>query len=345
MNFNQKIFVLNESGNFMNILVTGGLGFIGSNLILYILKNYKDYNIVNIDAEFVGSNHNNLTEIKESKRYRFVKGDINDSQIIEKLIDDSDVILNLAAESHVDRSILDAKPFIDSNIVGVFKILEILKTKKKKFVHISTDEVFGSLEKDSADENYRFDPSSPYSASKAAAEMLINSYVKTYNIDAMITRCTNNYGPRQFLEKLIPKAIILAAHDIQIPIYNQGKGIRDWIFVDDHCSAIMKVLLNGKSGETYNISAGNEIDVLTIVKKILSIMGKDPNNFVISEDRPGHDFRYSLDSSKIRKELGWKPEKNFEDGLKMTIEWYLENTEWWKGITDIEKLNQIQWKS
>ena len=329
----------------MNILITGGLGFIGSNLVLHVLKNYEDHNIINIDAEFVGSNHNNLSEIKTSKRYKFVKGDINDTHTIKKLIDDSDVILNLAAESHVDRSILNAKPFIDSNVVGVFKILEILKTTKKKFVQISTDEVFGSLEKDSADENFRFNPSSPYSASKAAAELLINSYVKTYNVDAMITRCTNNYGPRQFLEKLIPKAIILAAHNIKIPIYNEGKGIRDWIFVDDHCSAIMKVLFNGKSGETYNISAGNEIDVLTIVKKILSIMGKEPDSFVISEDRPGHDFRYSLNSSKIRKELGWKPKKNFEEGLKMTIDWYLKNTEWWKEITDIKKLNQIQWRS
>ena len=328
----------------MNILVTGGLGFIGSNLILHILKNYDDYNIVNIDAEYIGSNHDNLKEIKESKRYRFVKGDINDSPIIEKLIDDSDAIINLAAESHVDRSILNAKPFIDSNITGVFTILEILKTRKKKFVHISTDEVFGSLDTDSADENYRFNPSSPYSGSKAAAEMLINSYKRTYDIDTMITRCTNNYGPRQFLEKLIPKTIILAAHDIKIPIYNQGHGIRDWIFVDDHCSAIMQVLLNGKRGETYNVSAENEIDVLTMVKKILNVMGKDPENFVISEDRPGHDHRYGLDSSKIKRELGWKPETNFEEGLKATIDWYLKNPEWWKDLTDINKLDQIQWK-
>ena len=329
----------------MKVLVTGGLGFIGTNFIIHVLKNYEHYNIVNLDDELVGSNHKSLSDFENSNNYKFVKGNITDHVLMEKLISESDVIINFAAESHVDRSILNAKPFIDSNIIGVFTILEILKNQKKRLVHISTDEVFGSLETESADENFRFNPSSPYSASKAASELLINSYVTTYGIDAVVTRCTNNYGPRQFLEKLIPKAIILAAHDIPIPVYNGGKGIRDWIFVDDHCNAIMKVLHQGKKGESYNISASNEIDVLTIIKKILSIMKKDPTNYELTEDRPGHDFRYSLDSSKIRNELDWSPKVSFEEGLQTTIEWYLKNQEWWKDIADIKTLNKIQWKS
>ena len=329
----------------MKVLVTGGLGFIGTNFINHVLKNYEDYSIVNLDDELVGSNHKSLADFENSNNYKFVKGNITDQVLMENLINECDVIINFAAESHVDRSILNAKPFIDSNIIGVFTILEILKNQKKRLVHISTDEVFGSLETESADENFRFNPSSPYSASKASSELLINSYVATYGIDAVVTRCTNNYGPRQFLEKLIPKAIILAAHDIPIPVYNGGKGIRDWIFVDDHCNAIMKVLHQGKKGESYNISASNEIDVLTIIKKILSIMKKDPTNYELTEDRPGHDFRYSLDSSKIRNELGWSPKVSFEEGLQTTIEWYLKNQEWWKGITDIKTLNKIQWKS
>ena len=329
----------------MKLLVTGGLGFIGTNFIIHILNNYQEHSIVNIDAELIGSNHKSLSNFENSNNYKFVKGNITDRVLMEKLINECDAIINFAAESHVDRSILNAKPFIDSNIIGVFTILEILKNQKKRLVHISTDEVFGSLETDSADENYRFNPSSPYSASKASSELLINSYVSTHDIDAVITRCTNNYGPQQFLEKLIPKAIILADHNIPVPVYNGGKGIRDWIFVDDHCNAIMKVLHKGKKGESYNISASNEIDVLTIIKQILSIMNKDISNYELSEDRPGHDFRYSLDSSKIRKELNWSPEVSFEEGIKTTVEWYLKNQEWWKDIADIKTLNSIQWKS
>ncbi len=328
----------------MKLLVTGGLGFIGSNFIIHVLNNYE-HSIINVDAELIGSNHNSLTEVENSKRYRFVKGNITNHKLMESLIDESDAIINFAAESHVDRSISNAKPFIDSNIIGVFTILEILKNRKKRLVHISTDEVFGSLDTESANEKFRYNPSSPYSSSKAAAELLINSYVITYDIDAVVTRCTNNYGPRQFLEKLIPKAIILAAHDIPVPVYNGGKGIRDWIFVDDHCNAIMKVLDQGKKGESYNISASNEIDVLTIIKKILSVMNKDTASYEMSEDRPGHDYRYSLDSSKIRKELKWKPEVNFGEGLKATVEWYLKNKDWWKDLADIKTLNRIQWKS
>ena len=320
----------------MKLLVTGGLGFIGSNFILNTLQNNEEIQITNVDAEFFGSNHTNLSKIENSKKYKFVKGNINDHNLINKLISESDMVINFAAESHVDRSIENAKPFIDSNIIGVFNLLEIIRKNKKKMLHVSTDEVFGSLESNSADENFRLNPSSPYAASKAAAELLINSYIVTYDCDILVTRCTNNYGPMQFPEKLIPKVIMLAAQNKKIPVYGNGKNIRDWIFVSDHCDAIMQVLLKGKSGKYYNVSAYNEVDNLTIIKKILEIMNKSTDQIEFIEDRPGHDFRYRLDSSNIRKELNWLPKTEFHDGLKKTVNWYLENKEWWSKINENE---------
>jgi dTDP-glucose 4,6-dehydratase len=320
----------------MKLLVTGGLGFIGSNFILNTLQDNAEFKITNVDAEFHGSNHANLILLNNSKNYQFVKGNINDYNLMNRLISEADAVINFAAESHVDRSIENAKPFIDSNIMGAFNILEIIRKNKKKMLHVSTDEVFGSLESDSADENFRLNPSSPYAASKAAAEILINSYIVTYGCDILITRCTNNYGPMQFPEKLIPKVIILAAQNKKIPVYGNGKNIRDWIFVSDHCDAIMNVLLKGKSGKSYNISAYNEVDNLTIINEILEIMNKSTDQIEFIEDRPGHDFRYSLDSSKIRKELNWLPKTEFHDGLKKTVNWYLENKEWWSKINEKE---------
>ena len=320
----------------MKLLVTGGLGFIGSNFILNTLQDNAEFKITNVDAEFHGSNHANLILLHNSKNYQFVKGNINDYNLMNKLISESDAVINFAAESHVDRSIENAKPFIDSNIMGVFNMLEIIRKNKKKMLHVSTDEVFGSLESDSADENFRLNPSSPYAASKAAAEILINSYIVTYGCDILITRCTNNYGPMQFPEKLFPKVIILAAQNKKIPVYGNGKNIRDWIFVSDHCDAIMNVLLKGKSGKSYNISAYNEVDNLTIINEILEIMNKSTDQIEFIEDRPGHDFRYSLDSSKIRKELNWLPKTEFHDGLKKTVNWYLENKGWWSKINEKE---------
>ena len=328
----------------MKILVTGGLGFIGSNFILSTLKKFPNFNIVNLDDELEVSNRLSLKEIENSKNYRFVKGNITDKTLMEKLIVDCDQIINFAAESHVDRSIANAKPFIDTNILGVFTILELLKKHDKKFIQISTDEVFGDLKTGSAVENSYLNPSSPYSSSKASAELLINSYIITYGIRANITRCTNNYGPRQFIEKLIPKTIILADQNKKIPIYNQGKGIRDWMHVDDHCNAIHSVMLDGKDGEKYNISSGNELDVLSVIQRILSIMGKSKDNYEYAENRPGHDDRYSLDSSKIRHKLGWKPNVNFDSGLHETIDWYLKNRDWWIN-SDLEILDGYQWKS
>ena len=327
----------------MKLLITGGLGFIGSNFILYILKNFPNYKIVNIDGELQGSNKLNLIDIENSNNYRYVKGNITDQITMDKLIQECDQIINFAAESHVDRSIANAKPFIDSNILGVFTILELLKKYKKRLIQISTDEVFGDLKSGSAIEDSKLNPSSPYSSSKASSELLINSYIITYGVKAIITRCTNNYGPKQFPEKLIPKTIILALNDKKIPVYGTGKNIRDWIFVEDHCDAIISVLTKGKSGESYNISAGNEIDNITIIKKILTIIGKPLDNIEFVEDRPGHDFRYSMDSSKIHNTLGWSQEKNFEEGLKKTIDWYLENKEWWMKL-DPKILDSTPWK-
>ncbi len=328
----------------MQILVTGGLGFIGSNFILNVLKNHDETKIINVDAELYGANKENLKDIQSSKNYKFQKGNINDYDLMDKLISNSDVIVNFAAESHVDRSIQNAKPFIDSNIMGVFNILEIIRKREKKFVHISTDEVFGSLKSKSAKENSRLNPSSPYAASKASAELLINSYIITYGCNILVTRCTNNYGPRQFPEKLIPKTIILAAQNKKIPVYGNGKNIRDWIFVDDHCDAIFQVLQNGKKGESYNISAYNEIDNLAIIKEILTIMNKSADLIEFVGDRPGHDFRYSLNSSKIRKELRWNPKTDFHKGLKNTVKWYLDNQDWWSRINERE-FNVTPWKN
>ncbi len=327
----------------MKLLITGGLGFIGSNFISKIFKNHENWSVVNIDAELHGSNHQSLKKFESNPRYSFVNGNITDSNLMENLVSESDLVVNFAAESHVDRSISDASPFIDSNILGVFTLLETIKKTKKKLIHISTDEVYGSLQSDSAKEETRLNPSSPYAASKASAELLIQSYITTYGCDVIITRCTNNYGPKQFPEKLIPKTIILALNDKKIPIYGSGKNIRDWIFVSDHCDAIMDVMLKGKVGETYNISAGNEIDNISIIKKILTIMNKPLENIEFVEDRPGHDFRYSMDSTKIRNELDWSQKTNFEDGLKKTINWYLENKVWWNNL-DQKNLDSTPWK-
>ena len=328
----------------MKLLVTGGLGFIGSNFIIHVLKNNDDFEIINLDAEVDGSNHDNLREIEKSERYRFVKGNITNKKLLDELIAQVDCVINFAAESHVDRSIADPNPFLISNFRGVFTILEVLKNKKKKLIQISTDEVFGTIKEGSATEFTRFNPSSPYAATKASAELLINAYVRTYNIDAIITRCTNNYGPRQFFEKLIPKTISLSINNKSIPIYGKGESVRDWIFVEDHCEAIMLVLRNGISGETYNISASNEINNLEVVNSILKIIGSSEKLMKFVSSRPGEDTRYSLDSTKIRKELGWEPKVTFEEGIEETVEWYKSNKNWCADISN-EVFSETPWKN
>ena len=309
----------------MKLLVTGGLGFIGSNFIQKILSENSDLEILNVDAELDGSNQKNLENLENLKNYEFAKGNISNKALMEEHISKCDAVVNFAAQSHVDRSINDANPFLISNIRGAFTILDIVTKQQKRMVQVSTDEVFGSLSEGTATEQSRFNPSSPYAATKASAELIINSYCVTHNSDVVVTRCTNNYGPRQFAEKLIPKIIILAYQNKKIPIYGNGENIRDWIYVDDHCEAVLLSLLNGKSGESYNISADNEIDNITIVKKILEIMGKSNDLIEFVDDRPGHDLRYSMSSEKISRKLNWKNKGNFEKRLEETIEWYLQH--------------------
>ena len=328
----------------MKLLVTGGLGFIGSNFIIKILEQKSDFEVVNVDAQLSGADKRNLSRIENDKNYQFVNGNITNKRLMEELISKCDAVVNFAAESFVDRSINNADPFLVSNIRGTFTILDIITKQKKRMIHISTDEVFGSLSKGSADEQTKFNPSSPYAATKAAAELLINSFSVTHNSDVVITRCTNNYGPRQFPEKLIPKTIILAKQGRNIPIYGNGKNLRDWIFVDEHCDAVYEILINGKSGQAYNISANNEISNMQIVNKILEIMGKSDDLIEFVEDRPGHDQRYSLDSSKIKNELGWSTKINFEEGIRKTIEWYEKNFSYYESVSN-EILKSTPWKN
>lgn len=330
----------------MKILVTGGLGFIGSNFILHLYKNYPEISIINIDAGFIGSNKKNLGDVENSERYQFISGNINDRKLIEKIIPEVEGVINFAAESHVDRSIFDPKPFLESNIMGVYSILDVIRNidPKTKFLQISTDEVFGSKEQGLANEMDVFKPSNPYSASKASSELIIESYKKTYELDVMITRCTNNFGALQFPEKIIPKTIIRAHKGLKIPIYGSGKNIRDWLYVEDHCNAVMKVFLEGSTGESYNISGTNELTNIELVEKILDFMGKSEDLIYFVEDRPGHDIRYGIDSSKIRKELAWKPKHQLDKALHKTIDWYLENKEWWEELATDEMLDTTPWK-
>lgn len=332
----------------MKLLVTGGLGFIGSNFIRYTLEKYSDTEVVNLDAMKYGSNPENLRDLKDDDRYTFIKGDICDYELISKLIREKniDIIINFAAETHVDRSISNPYSFLQSNVIGVFTILEAIRKHNPeiRLVHVSTDEVYGDIIKGSFKEEDRLKPSSPYSASKAAADMFVLSYVRTYGLDAMITRCTNNYGPYQFPEKLIPKTIIRASMNLKVPIYGTGKNVRDWIYVLDHCEAIDLVMREGEKGEIYNISSGEEKTNLEVVKTILDLIGKDKSLIEFVEDRPGHDLRYSLDSSKIREELGWKPKHSFKEGIRETVKWYLENEWWWKPLADEKVLHPTPWK-
>jgi dTDP-glucose 4,6-dehydratase len=326
----------------MKILVTGGLGFIGSNFVRYILNSNAE--VINVDAMKYGSNPNNLKDVDE--RYSFVKGDISDYELMCRLVKDVDAVVNFAAESHVDRSISSPYPFLQSNVIGVFTILEALRKNNPdaRFVHVSTDEVYGDILDGSFSEKDTLRPSSPYSASKAAGDMFVLAYARTYSLHAMVTRCTNNYGMYQFPEKLIPKTIIRAAMGMKIPVYGTGMNVRDWIYVLDHCKAVDLVLREGEKGEIYNISSGEEKTNLEVVREILRIMGKDEDLIEFVEDRPGHDIRYSLDSSKIREELGWKPEYNFKEGIRKTVEWYLENEWWWKSLADERVLHPTPWK-
>ncbi|MEM2897418.1 MAG: dTDP-glucose 4,6-dehydratase [Candidatus Bathyarchaeia archaeon] len=330
----------------MKILVTGGLGFIGSNFIRYMLSKYEDLSIVNLDKMGIGSNPDNLRGLERDRRYKFIKGDLIDLALVSDLVRNVDAIVNFASETHVDRSIANPRAFLESNTIGTFNLLEAARNLNRgaRIFHVSTDEVYSDILSGSYGEEDRLKPSSPYAASKAAADMFCIAYHRTYGLDVTVTRCTNNFGPYQFPEKLIPKAIIRANLRLKVPVYGSGRNIRDWIYVLDHCEALELLLEKGKSGEIYNISSGNEYENLEVVKRVLEIVGKDPSLIEFVENRPGHDVRYSLDSSKIRRDLGWKPRHSFEEALERTVEWYLKNEWWWKPLADEKTLHPTPWK-
>jgi dTDP-glucose 4,6-dehydratase len=331
-----------------NILVTGGAGFIGSNFIKYILKNYN-YKIFNYDKLTYAGNLENLTDIEDNANYKFIKGDICELENVKKVLTDNniDTIINFAAESHVDRSILGSREFIVTNVLGTQTLLDIFKDLKlEKYLQVSTDEVYGSLPEDRKElkftEQNPIKTNSPYSASKASADLLCNSYFHTHKLPILITRCSNNYGPYQFPEKLIPLMIAKALDGEKLPVYGDGKNVRDWLYVDDHCSAICEVLHKGKIGEVYNIGGNNEWYNIDIVKLILKTLKKSEEQILYVKDRPGHDRRYAIDSSKIQNELGWKPAYDFEHGIESTIKWYIENESWWRKVMSGEYLKYYE---
>lgn len=319
----------------MKFLITGGLGFIGSNFCKYLQSKHSDYELVNIDKIGIGANPQNLQELQIDKNYKFVKGDISNLHLVKKYLVDVDVIVNFASETKVDRSIVDPNTFFQSNTIGVFTLLELLRKRKSKatLIQISTDKVYGQTQTGSFTEDSPINPSNPYSASKAAADILALSYHKTYGLDIRITRCANNFGPYQHPEKLIPKTIIGAIKNQQIPINGRGEGIRDWIYVKDHCIGIERAIQRGKPGEIYNLSAKNTISNIKLVKKILGMLEKPKKLIKFVKKRPGYDTRYSLDSTKAEKELFWLPKHDFEESLKTTIEWYKQNQNWWIPLT------------
>jgi len=358
-----------KSRTFNTILITGGAGFIGSNFVRYMLSTHTDCRVINLDKLTYAGNLENLRDIDNSKRYSFVQGDICDKELVEALLSGShevfskgskngeigiDCIINFAAESHVDRSILGPEEFLSTNIMGTFTLLEAARkhwegSKNKYFLHVSTDEVYGSLgEEGFFTEETPYAPNSPYSASKAASDHLVRAYHHTYKMNTITTNCSNNYGPYQFPEKLIPLMILNALEGKSLPVYGDGKNVRDWLFVDDHCSAIDRVLRYGRNGETYNIGGNNEwknIDIVALICELLDEMAPSspfkPHASLITyvKDRPGHDKRYAIDASKMKEELDWEPSHTFERGIRETISWYLTNGEWCDRIRSGEYRN------
>jgi dTDP-glucose 4,6-dehydratase len=320
----------------MKLLVTGGAGFIGSNFVRFMVNKYPEYQIVNLDLLTYAGNLENLKDIEANPNYKFVKGDIADRTFVNHLFEQEkfDYVINFAAESHVDRSITNPEIFVQTNIQGTLALLDAAKEiGVKKYLQVSTDEVYGTLgETGYFSETTPLAPNSPYSASKAGADFLVRAYHETYGLPVNITRCSNNYGPYHFPEKLIPLMIINALHDKELPVYGDGLNIRDWLYVEDHCQAIDLVLHNGRDGEVYNVGGNNERTNIHIVKTILKQLGKPESLIKYVKDRPGHDRRYAIDATKLRDELGWEPKHTFETGIKETIQWYLDNQEWWKKI-------------
>ena len=334
----------------MKLLITGGAGFIGSNFILYWLKNHPEDFIVNLDKLTYAGNLENLKTVENNPNYEFVHGDICDSSLIKKTIKGVDTVVHFAAESHVDRSIIEPGDFVKTNVLGTQVLLDAaLKNRVKKFHHISTDEVYGSLElgeKSIFNERTNYNPRSPYSASKAGSDHLVRAYYHTYNLSVTISNCSNNFGPYQFPEKFISLAITNLLEDKKIPVYGDGLYIRDWLYVEDHCRAIDLILQKGKTGETYCIGGLTEdINNLEVAKKVIKLLGKKEDSIEFVKDRPGHDRRYALDWSKIKNELGWKPMHNFDEWLEKTVQWYKNNQDWWKRVKsgDYQKYYQKQY--
>jgi len=321
----------------MRILVTGGAGFIGSNFIRHILKKYPDYQIINLDKLTYAGNLDNLKDVENDPRYEFVKGDICDANLVEKMVLKSDAVINFAAETHVDRSIGNPDDFVKTDIFGTYTLLEAVRKKGIRFLQISTDEVYGSIEKGEFKETDKLNPSSPYSSSKAGAELLARSYFVTFGTDVVITRSSNNFGPYQYPEKIIPLFITNAIEGKKLPIYGDGKQVRDWVYVDDNCEGLDIVLHKGKSGEIYNIGGGNERTNIYITKKILEILKKGDELITYVQDRPGHDRRYAI-SCKKAFALGWKPRHGFDQAMEKTVEWYKNNNWWWQKIKSGEYL-------
>jgi dTDP-glucose 4,6-dehydratase len=317
----------------MRLLVTGGAGFIGSNFIHHILEKYSEYEVINLDALTYAGNLENLKRWEGDSRYQFIKGDICDANTVKQAMESVDIVVHFAAESHVDRSILGPEAFIRTNVLGTYTLLEEAKKRKiQRFHHVSTDEVFGALQPgDPAfDEATPYDPHSPYSASKASSDHLVRSYHDTYGLPVTISNCSNNYGAYMFPEKFIPLAITNLLEGKKVPVYGEGAQIRDWLYVTDHCHAIDLVIHKGKIGETYCVGGDNQPTNLEIVQKILELMEKGEENIEFVKDRPGHDFRYDIDYTKIKNEFGWEPSVTLKEGLQKTVKWYQENKNWWK---------------
>ena len=325
--------------NMEKLLITGGSGFIGSWLIRHLLTEYPNVQVTNLDLLTYAGNPDNLRDLDEHPRYRFVQGDIQDEVLINRLMKGMDACINVAAQTHVDRSISGPGVFITTNVLGTQVLLESARNAGvSKFIQVSTDEVYGSIEGTAKfTEESPLEPSSPYSSSKAGADLIALSYWKTYGMPVCITRCTNNYGPNQYPEKLIPLFILNASENKPVPVYGDGLNVRDWIHVKDHAAGVARVLFNGKPGEVYNIGSGNEHNNLEITRLILSILGKPETLIQFVQDRPGHDRRYALDSTKIERELGWKAETSFEAGLRDTVQWYLNNPQWVKNVRQRER--------
>ncbi len=327
------------------LIVTGGLGFIGSNFIHHIIGSRNDLTVTNVDFMGPGSNPDNDRSLRRNTRYRFLKGDIADYAFTRKILKKAQLVVNFAAQTHVDRSIANPEPFFESNAKGAFNLFRAAQERKvDKLVHISTDEIYGSIDSGSFDEKSPLNPSSPYSATKAAADLMAQAWSATFKLPVIILRCTNNFGPRQHPEKFIPKAIIRALNRKEIPLYGGGKQVRDWIYVDDFCRAIEKSIERGVPGQAYNISAGNELSNRAVAERLVKQLGLPVTKLVDVEDRPGHDFRYSLNSEKAKQTLGWKPDHSLDEALAMTVKWYRENVSWWKPLATKKVLTATPWK-